>query len=231
MKSTQNNLSTTLNQQFFKDNDSYKLIQEELEYYKLIAKSAAHETKTAKCLLDIGNGGVFIYPIDHIPEVTAIDIFIEDYFESRYPNVIWTQMSVLEMEFDKLFDTIIAISILHHVIGNDVVKTYKNLDIIMKRSSKLLEKDGKLVLLESTVPQWFLYFYKIIFPLLVRIWPLKHPPTFQYHYNDILNAAAKAGLKLQEVSFIPKTGDILQFGYRVKGWMSPSKVSKFVFTK
>jgi hypothetical protein len=230
-KTGQHYLAESLNQQFFKDNDSYKFIQNELEHYQFIAKSAAHETKSAKCLLDVGNGGVFIYPITNISNITAIDIFIEEDFKKRYPNVTWLQMSALDMKFDHLFDTVIEINTLHHIIGNSVTETYKNLDIIMEQMRKVMENGGKLILLESTVPQWFLYLYKIIFPLLIRIWPLKHPPTFQFHYRDILAAGKKAGLILEEFCWIPKVGDILQLGYRVKGWLSPIQTGKFVFIK
>lgn len=231
MKIEQHHLAKSLNQEFFKDNDSYKSIQSELEHYQFIAKSAATETKGAKHLLDIGSGGVFIYPIDHIPSVTAIDLFIEEDFKNRYPNVTWLQRSALDMQFNQQFDTVIEINTLHHVVGDSVANTYKNLDTIMEQASKAMENGGKLILLESTVPKWFLFFYQIIFPLLLLIWPLKHPPTFQFHYRDILAAGKKAGFQLEEFCWIPKTSDILQLGYRVKGWLSPIQMGKFIFTK
>lgn len=231
MQTKQHHLAELLNQQFFKDNDSYKSIQNKLEHYQFIAKSAAHEVKYVKCLLDIGNGGIFIYPIDHIPSVTAIDLFIEEDLKNRYPDVIWLQRSALNMQFDQQFDAVIEINTLHHVVGDSVANTYKNLDTIMEQASKAMENGGKFILLESTVPKWFLFFFKIIFPLLLLMWPLKHPPTFQFHYRDILAAAKKAGFQLEEFCWIPKTSDILQLGYRVKGWLSPVQVGKFVFTK
>ena len=149
---TQNEKSVVKNQDFFADNELYKTLQGELELYQFIAKSAAHETTGARRLLDIGNGGVFIFPIAHIPDIEAIDIFLEESFKTRYPTVKWTQMSALDMRFDKPFDTLIAINTLHHVIGDTVKATYKNLDKIMGEVSRNLEPNGKFVLLESTVP-------------------------------------------------------------------------------
>ncbi len=227
----QHDLAESLNQQFFKDNDSYKSIQKGLVHYQYLAKSAAHETKDANVLLDIGNGGVFIYPIEHIAQVTAIDIFMEEDFKERYPSVEWLQMSALDIKANKRFDTIIEINTLHHVVGGTVAATYENLNKIMEQVSQVMAENGKFILLESTVPKWFLWFYKPVFRLLLAIWPLKHPPTFQFHYSDIIEAAEKAGLQLEEFCWIPKIGDILQFGIRVKGCFSPVQIGKFIFTK
>ena len=228
---TQNEKSVAKNQEFFADNDLYKLLQGELELYRFIAQSAAHETTRARRLLDIGNGGVFIFPIDHIPDVEAIDIFVEEDFKSRYPRVKWSQMSALEMHFDRPFDTAIAINTLHHVIGDTVKATYANLNKIMGEVSRNLESNGRFVLLESTVPAWFIGPYKLIFPLLVKFWPLKHPPTFQFYFRDILAAADKAGLGLEEFCWIPKTSDFMSLGFRIKPWMSPIQMGKFIFSK
>ena len=228
---TQNTKSVAKNQDFFADNDYYKTLQGELELYQFIAKSAAHETATAQRLLDIGNGGVFIFPIAHIPEVEAIDIFVEEDFKKRYPTVRWSQMSALDMHFDRPFDTAIAINTLHHVIGDTVKATYQNLDKIMEEVSRNLEPNGRFVLLESTVPAWFIGPYKLIFKWLVQLWPLKHPPTFQFYFRDILAAADKAGLVLEEFCWIPKTSDFMSLGFRLKPWMSPIQMGKFIFRK
>src|ERR1035437_1247080 len=228
---TQNTKSVAKNQDFFADNDLYKTMQGELEIYQFIAKSATHETTGARRLLDIGNGGVFIFPIGHIPHVEAIDIFVEEDFKTRYPTVKWSQMSALDMHFDHPFDTAIAINTLHHVIGDTVKRTYENLDKIMSEVSRNLEPGGKFVLLESTVPAWFIQPYKLAFALLVKFWPLKHPPTFQFYFRYILAAADKAGLTLTEFCWIPKTSDLMTLGFRVKPWMSPIRMGKFVFTK
>jgi SAM-dependent methyltransferase len=228
---TQNEKSVAKNQDFFADNELYKRLQGELELYQFIAKSAAHETADARRLLDIGNGGVFIFPISHIPEVEAIDIFVEEGFKTRYPSVKWTQMSALDMRFEKPFDTVIAINTLHHVIGDTVKATYENLDRIMGEVSRNLEPNGKFVLLESTVPAWFIAPYKLVFELLIKFWPLKHPPTFQFHFRDILAAGNNAGLRLAEFCWIPKTSDFMTMGFRVKPWMSPIQMGKFVFFK
>ena len=87
MDESQNSKALTKNQSFFADNDSYKQSQTNLETYRFIAMSAAEALKGTRRLLDVGNGGVFIFPIDGIPDVVAVDVFVEDSFAARYPTV------------------------------------------------------------------------------------------------------------------------------------------------
>src|SRR5258708_3645541 len=110
-KPEQESTAAMLNAEFFVENDFYRISQKNLEIYRLIALAAAHETAHSVTLLDVGNGGFFEYPIGHISDVTAIDLFVDPSFGPRYPNVEWHQLSVLEMTFDKRFDTVIAINI------------------------------------------------------------------------------------------------------------------------
>jgi cyclopropane fatty-acyl-phospholipid synthase-like methyltransferase len=217
------------NVEFFADNLDYKAAQKRLEHYRLIAHSASHETNHSQALLDIGNGGLFEYPIDHIPRVVAIDVFVEKDFAVRYPRVEWRQMSALEMEFAERFDTVIAINALHHIIGTSVKATYGNLAEFMKRAKACLDTEGKLVVIESTMPRWFVRVYSLLFPMALKLWPLSHPPTFQFYFRDIMTAAAQAGLHLREFTWIPKTSDVLFLGWQIKRWMVPTRIGKFVF--
>jgi hypothetical protein len=227
----QNDQALRKNAAFFAENEWYKSNQSRLEIYRLIADSARHEVENAQRLLDIGNGGIFIFPIDHISHVEAIDVFVEESFSQRYPNVEWRAMNVLDLEDQERFDTIVAINCLHHVVGSDVGRCYENLTRIISAVFRALEKGGKLVLLESTVPAWFLAVYKVFYPFLLKLWPLKHPPTFQYNYRDIQSAALQAGFQRVELAWIPKIGNIMTLGFEVPGWVSPIRVGKFVYRK
>lgn len=227
----QNEEALRKNATFFADNDWYKLNQHRLETYRLIADSATHEVESAQSLLDIGNGGVFIFPIDRIPHVEAIDVFVEESFSQRYPNVGWRAMNILDLEDQERFDTIVAINCLHHVVGSDVEQCYRNLGRILSVIFRALQGGGKLALLESTVPAWFLKFYKPLYPFLLKIWPLKHPPTFQYDFREIHAAALQAGFERVEMAWIPKVGNIMTLGFEVPGWLSPIRIGKFVYRK
>ncbi len=219
------------NRDYFADNGWYKARQQELELYRFIALSAAHETRHARRLLDIGNGGVFTYPIAHIAEVVALDVFVEASFRERYPDVEWIQASALDMRFDRPFDTIIEINTLHHIVGDTVAATYGNLDRLVGSIAASLKSGGRAIVIESTVPRWFLAPYKLIFPFLLALWPLKHPPTFQFHFREIIAAAEKHDLSLVEFCWIPKTSSFMTLGVQVRPWMSPVQVAKLVFSK
>ncbi len=223
--------SVESNAEFFADNARYKQAQTELELYRFIALAASHETKHARALLDIGNGGVFEYPIDHIPRVVALDVFVEADFATRYPHVEWRQVSALDMAFTERFDTVVAINTLHHVIGTSVDATYANLRELMRRAAACLEPDGKIVIIESTMPRWFVRLYSQFFGLVLKVWRLRHPATFQFYFRDIIEAGQAAGLELKELTFIPKTSDFIFLGRQVKPWMAPIRVGKFVFAR
>ena len=118
--------------------------------YRLIAEAAAQEVRTAKSILDIGNGGIFIFPIDHIPLVEAIDLFVDESFSARYPEVHWRKMSVLDLEDRDRFDTIVMTNCLHHVTGRNVAQCYQNLRRILEVTLRALKPAGKLVVIEGT---------------------------------------------------------------------------------
>jgi hypothetical protein len=69
------------------------------------------------------------------------------------------------------FDTIIEINTLHHISGDSVPMTYANLERFFAAAACNLEPNGKAVLIESTVPRWFLRPYKLIYPALLKFWP------------------------------------------------------------
>ena len=223
--------SVQKNADFFAANEWYKSNQARLEIYRLIANSATHETEHSRRLLDIGNGGIFIYPIDHIPFVEAVDIFVEESFSDRFPHVRWRQLSILELDYENDFDTVVVINCLHHVVGMSVKNCYMNLRTSLANIHRALQPGGKLVLLESTVPYWFLGPYKLIFASLVKVWPLKHPPTFQFHFREIRDMASSLGFREVEFSWIPKFGNLMTLGLEVPGWVSPIRMGKFVFRK
>jgi SAM-dependent methyltransferase len=227
----QTNVAIRKNAEFFAENDWYKSSQGRLEMYRLIAESATEEVRTARQLLDIGNGGIFIFPIDYIPRVEAIDLFVDESFSVRHPEVHWRKMSVLDLDDQARFDTIVVTNCLHHVIGRNVAQCYQNLNRIFEVTFRALQPGGKLVVIESTVPNWFLTVYKPIFRILLKFWALNHPPTYQYHHLDIDRAADRAGYDGGKTTWIPKVGNIMTLGLELPAWLTPIQVGKFVYRK
>jgi SAM-dependent methyltransferase len=227
----QSNAAVRKNADFFAGNDRYKSNQGRLETYRLIAEAAAYEVKTANRILDVGNGGIFVFPIDHIPRVEAIDLFVDKSFSVRHPDVLWRKMSVLDLKDEDKYDTIMVINCLHHVIGKNVAQCYKNLSRIFEVTFRALQPEGKLVIIESTVFAWFLTLYKPLFPVLLRMWPLSHPLTFQYHGRDLDRAADSAGFGPGKTTWIPKSGNIMTLGLELPAWLTPIRIGRFVYRK
>ena len=115
-------------------------------------------------------------------------------------------MSVLDLKDEDKYDTIIAINCLHHVIGRNVAQCYENLTRIFEVTFRALQPEGKLVVIESTVFSWFLNLYKPLFPILLKMWPLKPSTHFSIPLSATLSRAAdSAGFRPGETTWIPKS--------------------------
>jgi hypothetical protein len=229
-KPEQEPTAATLNAEFFVESDFYRVAQKTLEIYRWSGLAATHETANSVALLDVGNAGLFEYPIGHIPDVVAMDLFVDPSFGLRYPRLEWHQLSALEMTFDKRFDTVIAINALHHLVGRSVEQTYVNLREFMQRTRAAVRRGGKLVVIESTMPRWFVALYGPIFPLVLKLWPLSHPPTFQFHYRDSLTIAEDSQMTLREFTWIPNER-LHHAGRPGQEMVAPIRVGKFVFVR
>ena len=73
--------------------------------------------------------------------------------------------------------------------------------------------------------------YKPLFPILLKLWALNHPPTYQYHHLDIDHAAGRAGFEDGTTTWIPKVGNIMTLGLELPAWLTPIRVGKFVYRK
>jgi len=62
-----------------------------------------------------------------------------------------------------MFDTIVFTNCLHHVVGKNVQLCYQNLSRIFELIFRALQPEGKFLVIESTVPNWFRRVYKPIF--------------------------------------------------------------------
>src|SRR5688572_1792081 len=117
--SSQSNNSIDKNISFFRDNlESYGRKIQELDTYAIIRMSINDALKGINRLLDIGNGGVFDYDINLIPNIVALDLFLNDIDTSSYPSSIsFKAGSALHIpEADDSFDGVIMVMLLHHLV-------------------------------------------------------------------------------------------------------------------
>jgi len=217
---------------WFKDNDNYITAQANLEYYRNIELMIRREIRGEKEVLDIGNGGFFNYDAQLAGHVTAVDLFLKD-GRGPTPNTTLKQGSILAIPFPAdSFDCVILQNVLHHVTGKSVPENHKNLSGCLAEMYRCVRKGGKVVLIESTVANWFYAIEKVLFRPLLAIKKGGHPVTFQFTPRHIIDEALHQGFELMEYADAPARGlYFLQAGYKWPTRLSPARAIKLVLTK
>jgi len=215
-----------LNATWFKGNHNYRNEVLGLEVYRNARRSLERELVGCKSLLDIGNGGFFNYDISNIEKVVALDLFI-DAVEAP-PNVEFVQADAMTFRIDRRFDRIIMQNVIHHIPGLSPSEAVRNLYALLSSCREHLTSDGRLIVIESTVPKWFNHFERLVFRGLLKVWCFPHPLTFQHTAEDIRRSAQRARYELIDYSIIPKGPYVLQFGVKVPSAATPVQLTKFV---
>ena len=159
----QTNDSINKNISFFRDNlKKYEKNVKELDTYVAIRAFTNEALKDINRLIDIGNGGVFDYDVDLVPNIQALDLFLDDIDTSSYPrHITFKTGSALEIPEDKeSFDGAIMVMLLHHLVGKTVDESLNNIRIAIREAIRVLRPGGKLIIIESCVPNWFYLFEK-----------------------------------------------------------------------
>jgi hypothetical protein len=91
-RSAQDPLSRRQNEDFFRGNDTYARNVTRLETYMNISAAVSNAIAGARRLLDVGNGGVFVYNTTLATEIVGVDLFLGDHAPSATPaNVVLRQ--------------------------------------------------------------------------------------------------------------------------------------------
>lgn len=219
------------NATWFKDNDHYAESQTRLECYRNIQKIVEREVRGCDHVLDIGNGGFFNYDTAIAGHVTAVDLFLEN-GPGPTANSLFRSGSFLDLPFpDRSFDCVLQQNVLHHVTGRTVRENFSNMHRCLSEMSRVLRPGGKAVVVESTVGPLFNIFEKLVYRPFLWVKRGGHPVTFQYTPHQLINAATKAGLVLEEYAMIPRGAFILQFGYIWPCILTPAKPVKLIFKR
>jgi SAM-dependent methyltransferase len=219
------------NQAWFEDNDGYVESLSQLECYRNIRSVVERELRGVRKLLDVGNGGFFNYDTSAIAHVTAVDLFLTD-GEGPLPNVHRRQGSLLDLPFATAqFDCVLVQNVLHHVTGRSPRENHRNLEQCLAEIARCVEPGGKAVVIESTVNAAFHAFECLVFEAALKLKRGGHPVTFQYVPRHLVAAAAKAGLRVDELTYIPRGPYVLQFGYRWPSVLTPARPVKLVLVK
>ena len=219
------------NAAWFDDNDLYIANQSKLEHYRHCRLCVERELRGVGRLLDVGNGGFFNYDTALVAHATAVDLFLKD-GPGPLPNTAFKSGSLLDLPFGEgSFDAILLQNVFHHVTGRTVKENYQNLRRGMRELHRCVHPEGKVVIVESTVPLWFNLFERLAYGPALKIKRGGHPVTFQFTPEEMVREAGAAGFRIEEYVLIPKGPWVLQFGHKWPSCLTPVRVVKLVLRK
>ena len=234
---SQSENSIRKNTEFFRDNISaYNKKVGELDTYQRIFNVVTAEVAGITNLLDLGNGGVFDYDTSVVKNITGLDLFLDQLpADRKYPeNVKLEAGDALNIsKEDETYDGVLMVMLLHHLIGKNVAGCRANLQRAISEAARVLKPGGKLVIVESCVPNWFFQLEKLGYTLSVPVVNalLTHPPAFQFTADEILNCLeANTGGVVKSLP-IPKEKYVMQFGFKVPSYLTPVQPYVFVTHK
>jgi hypothetical protein len=230
----QTEISAKKNAQFFlEEHASYKEKVGAIDTYKRISEALDLELTGLHRLLDIGNGGVFDYDTNLIPEIIGLDLFLDALPKGIVipSNVRMVQGSALDMPSElKDFDAVLMVMLIHHLVGETVENCEANVQKSFDEAHKAIGSGGKLIVMDSCVPHWFFLFEKLVFRAAAWVISktIKHPPTLQHTAPSVIKMMHDAGFKRIESKVIPMGRFVLQYGVKVPSFLTPTQPTLFI---
>jgi SAM-dependent methyltransferase len=221
------------NQDFFLDRAAYREQVADLDTYRRIRATVDRELIGVKRMLDVGNGGVFDYDVSLVPEIVAVDLFLDELPRDAFPpNVEPRRGDALALPVpDESFDGIVIVSVLHHLVGRSAGDLVPNARQALSEAARALVPGGKLVLMESCVPRWFVPFERwLLFPTLSAIAGTRlmaHPATFQLASATVARLLEER-FRLERIVRIDTGRWMLQLGHRWPTALTPARPYLFV---
>ncbi len=236
VKQGQSNESIEQNISFFCDQiDSYNSKVQELDTYVTLRSYINQNIAGINSLLDIGNGGVFDYDVQQVKKITALDLFL-DKLPASYvcpPNVTLKTGSALDIpETNNQFDGVLMVMLIHHLIGDTVSNSLKNVEKSIQEAYRVLKPGGKMIIVESCVPQWFYQFEKLVFPLASKLIDkiFKHPATLQYPVS-VLQTMLEKTIGKTNIIKVPLGRWVIIYGIKVPAMLTPVSPTLFIAEK
>lgn len=232
--SGQTKVAAEKNSNFFLNQyDKYKQDVESIDTYAAIYSALSEQLGSVDYLLDIGNGGVFDYQTSLIKKIIGLDLFLDSLPKNiALPsNVEMVQGSALDIPENLIeFDGVVMVMLIHHLVGSSISACLENVKKSISEAYKVLKPGGKIIIMESCVPEWFYRFEKIVYKptsfLIERF--INHPSTLQYPSPFLLRLIKEAGFKDTSAKNVPLGKYVLQFGVKFPTWLTP--VQPVIFT-
>lgn len=232
--SQQTETSVRKNASFFlRELDSYSAGVSTLDTYSFIRETVNEAVAGAQSMLDIGNGGVFDYDTSLARHIVGLDLFLDALPENYVcpPNVVLKHGNALALpEADASHDAVLMVMLLHHLVGKTVAESLRNVEVAISEAWRVLIPGGKLVIIESCVPQWFYAFERMIFPLAAAVIgkTMEHPPTLQFPPGRVAEIVGRVTGTTATVTRVRQGRWVLQYGYKWPSALTPVSVWQFV---
>jgi SAM-dependent methyltransferase len=227
----QDGVSVTKNKSFFADNTTYARNVARLSTYRNIRAEVNMAIAGTQRLLDIGNGGVFDYDTQLVPEIVGVDLFLDEAAPDVPENVTLRRGDALALEEpDAAYDGVLFVLVLHHLVSSDVDGTVENIRRAIGEARRVLDRGGKLIIVESCVSARAFAIERRLFGALRVVASTRlmdHPPTLQLPPGAI-EAMLREHFDEVQVKPIAVGRVLLQFGRRWPTALTPAR--PYLFT-
>jgi len=216
------------NKAFFAENDEYARAVAELDTYRNIRAMLDAQLSGVGRLLDVGNGGAFDYSPELVGEIVAVDLFLDEVPPETFPdNVVARQGDALDLdEPDDSYDAVAMVLLLHHLVGDRPGDLVTNARRSISEAVRVLQPGGRLIIVESCVPDWFFAVERaLFFPLkwLARTRAMTHPATLQPTSAGLRLLVDEQPVVVDRDEPIPVGRWMLQFGKRWPSALTPAR--------
>ena len=161
-------------------------------FYKNAAIFLNKALTGSNTVLDVGNGGILNYNWQSIARLDCADLSVSQSAIQRYEkfsNISLFQSDILGLNNieDNTYDAVIVQAVLHHLAGETINKTNKNVITALESCMRVLKPDGKLLIVESTVLPFFEQMERICYPLMQLFFKIcNFGAVFQYSTPSLI---------------------------------------------